>query len=105
MARIHQNSHPILSQESVALPYAGFLLRNQIFSRSLLILYPVVKRQKYLRPAYEWVQRLYSHSDREDGKVAIKNPQNPTNTGIQHNIFTISLSVGLLSCRLVKSNQ
>ena len=73
MARLHQNNHEALQKEGVALPYSAFLLKNRLYSRSLLVLFPLIKKDDSLRPAYEWIQRLYSHSDRDDGKVAIKN--------------------------------
>lgn len=73
MAQLRQRQHPIIQEEDIALIYSAMLVEDGLYNRSLLILFPLVKNKPSLIPAYEWVQRLYNHSDRDDGKVAIKN--------------------------------
>ncbi|SMF32274.1 hypothetical protein [Pseudobacteriovorax antillogorgiicola] len=71
--RLHQNNHPILTEINMGTLYSGLLVKHRNFRRSLLVLFPLIQKEKALAIPYELIQQLYNHSDRSDGKVAIKN--------------------------------
>lgn len=72
--QLYQQDSDILKDPSMALIYATMLLKERQFPRALNMLFPIVALDSSVKLSYEWIQNLYNHNEKSEGRVAIKNP-------------------------------